>query len=607
MFKRIQDSIIFRIGTMMSLLIALALSSMISSFLISEMADNDAAAVNLSGSLRMQSYKMLNNLVIQSSDSNKLEVFLISLEKFERSLNSPTLKLEVYKSSESEISNQYEKVKKLWNDRFKPALIKLEEGALDSKDSQIIANEFVEQVDLLVSYYQSEAERKIRLLRLIQVIALFSTFVLVYFALTSLRRTVEFPLHELTQSARKISGGDFTAQVNVKNSDELGILADTINKMSGALSQMYGKLEKRVEEKTFELQRSRNALEFLLNASKEITAKKSEEMDFELWTDHLSKITQLKSIDLCLTTADGTQPFLHVLTDLECHNPECKPVNCATCLEGAPFTGELPVISFQLKKNDINYGVLTCTLQPNEKLELWQEQILESFSDLVALSLSFKNQADQERRMALMTERTTIARELHDSLAQALSYLKIQVTRLKRAVAKDGQEMIVAEVIEELQEGLNSAYRQLRELLTTFRLQLSGVGLQSALDETVEQFKEQRPEFTIKLQYKVSNVPFTPNEEIHLLQLVREATQNAIHHSQGNQVTIEFKQGEQKDVELSIIDNGIGIPESPEKVNHYGLAIMQERGRNLNGSLKIQRLNQGTGVFFKFLPSYLRS
>ena len=94
MFKRIQDSIIFRIGTMMSLLIALALSSMISSFLISEMADNDAAAVNISGSLRMQSYKLLNNLVIESEVSEKSQTFKHTIKKFEESLKSPTLKQE---------------------------------------------------------------------------------------------------------------------------------------------------------------------------------------------------------------------------------------------------------------------------------------------------------------------------------------------------------------------------------------------------------------------------------------------------------------------------------------------------------------------------------
>ncbi len=604
MFKRIQDSIVFRIGTMMSLIIALAIVSMLSSFLVSDMADNDAAAVNLSGSLRMQSYKMLSLLAAQN-DNDSAEILETTIKSFDQKLNSSTLLLEVNKSSESEIARQYAQVTQLWEQQFKPNLKRALQGEVSFEQLRLQTDTFVDTIDKLVELYQQEAERKIRLLRLIQVIALFSTLILVYFSLKSLRQSVEQPLLQLTQTAKKLSNGDFTARANIKSPDELGILANTIDKMSAALSEMYGKLEKRVDEKTFELRRSKNTLQFLLDASKEITTKPADELDFEKWTEKLSRISQINAIDLCLTTADGTKPYLHVLTDFECINPSCLPENCEACLQGNVINSEVPVMSFPINKNGINYGVLTCTLSKDQQVSAWQRQILESFSELVAISLSMKNQSDQERRMALMTERTTIARELHDSLAQALSYLKIQVTRLKRAVAKPASESIVEDVIEELQEGLNSAYRQLRELLTTFRLQLSGVGLQAALSETVEQFKEQRPEFTIELNYKVKNIPFTPNEEIHLLQLIREATQNAIHHSQGSRVIIDFSEQSDKSIQVSITDNGMGIADSPEKINHYGLAIMQERGRNLNGQLEIKRLQPGTGVFFNFKPSYI--
>src|SRR5690606_27742721 len=118
----------------------------------------------------------------------------------------------------------------------------------------------------------------------------------------------------------------------------------------------------------------------------------------------------------------------------------------------------------------------------------------------------------------LVHERTVIARELHDSLAQALSYLKIQVARLNRALAKDDKETL-QDVSTELQEGLSSAYRQLRELLTTFRLKVDGPGLLSTLQTSVKQLSEQS-EMHISLDYTLSNLPLTPNEEIHLLQII---------------------------------------------------------------------------------------
>jgi two-component system nitrate/nitrite sensor histidine kinase NarX len=59
-------------------------------------------------------------------------------------------------------------------------------------------------------------------------------------------------------------------------------------------------------------------------------------------------------------------------------------------------------------------------------------------------------------------------------------------------------------------------------------------------------------------------------------------------------------------VELRITDDGVGLPENAEKVNHYGLAIMQERSRNLAGEINISRLAAGgTEVLFTFTPDYL--
>src|SRR5690606_24048420 len=87
----------------------------------------------------------------------------------------------------------------------------------------------------------------------------------------------------------------------------------------------------------------------------------------------------------------------------------------------------------------------------------------------------------------------------------------------------------------------------------------------------------------------LENTPLAPHEEIHLLQIIREACQNTIHHSQGTDVVVQLTQNDDEVIHLSIEDNGIGIPDNAEKLNHYGLAIMQERSRHLGGNIRIQR------------------
>lgn len=231
--------------------------------------------------------------------------------------------------------------------------------------------------------------------------------------------------------------------------------------------------------------------------------------------------------------------------------------------------------------------------------------MFESVAEQVTNGLSMKNQNEQNRRIALMNERTVIARELHDSLAQALSYLKIQVARLQRLHKKEDVQVQIDEVVDELKKGLGSAYSELRELLTTFRLKLDGQGIKAALEQTISQLRTRSDSFEFTLNYGVSNVPFTPQEEIHLLQIAREATQNAFYHSKGSHIEIDITSNALTEVILTVKDNGIGIPGDPNKLNHYGLAIMQERSRSLQGELSVKRNDdRGTTVMFSFVPEY---
>ncbi|SWC21569.1 nitrate/nitrite sensor protein [Klebsiella pneumoniae] len=88
-----------------------------------------------------------------------------------------------------------------------------------------------------------------------------------------------------------------------------------------------------------------------------------------------------------------------------------------------------------------------------------------------------------------MEERATIARELHDSLAQVLSYLRIQLTLLKRSIPEDNAT--AQSIMADFSQALNDAYRQLRELLTTFRLTLQQADLPSALREMLDTLQNQ--------------------------------------------------------------------------------------------------------------------
>ena len=207
-------------------------------------------------------------------------------------------------------------------------------------------------------------------------------------------------------------------------------------------------------------------------------------------------------------------------------------------------------------------------------------------------------------RLLLLDERTIIARELHDSLAQALSYMKLQVSRLQTLMRRGENTEMLFSVSEEIREGINNAYRQLRELLTTFRLQIHGSGLDQALDDTVREFAE-RGAFEVLLQVEPLAFTLDASEQIHLLQIAREALSNCARHAQAKHVKVHLsQQGEH--IELLIEDDGCGIGASPDPRQHHGLTIMQERTRSLNGQLDVSRNTpHGTRIHLSFQPGFL--
>ncbi|MAD74675.1 MAG: nitrate/nitrite two-component system sensor histidine kinase [Rheinheimera sp.] len=587
-----QFSMVTRINIALACIVTLAIGTMLASYWLSDKADSDALAVNVAGSLRMQSYRMA--WLAMQPDEQKLQE---ATTQFNQSWQHPIF---ARFTQHAEIARQFDAAKQHWQ-QLEPQVT---QRTLTLRQMEQALGQQMVLLEQLVSLIQQDAEDKIRSFRTLQLIALLATVLLSAIVIYWLKVMVQQPLEELTKGARQVAMGDFTQRVSVVNNDELGTLAHSFNKMSDSISYMYGNLEKRVEEQTEALQHSNTTLRFLYSTAQRISENVPEYLDFTQIIAELKMVVKVDNLELCLFTEEGVKPYMQVLPG-DSESDPCAQKNCGDCLSSPQPSGcSSDIYNYLLHRDQKKYGVLVARIDEGQELALWQQKLLAAVADQLALALSLKSEEEQVRRLALMQERTVIARELHDSLAQALSYLKIQVTRLNKATQKDDKETI-ADVSAELKQGLDAAYRQLRELLTTFRLKVDGSGLHSALQTTAKQLSEQSG-MRIELNYHLTNVPLAPHEEIHLLQIIREASQNAVHHSAGSEVLINLQQEEDQSIVLSIEDNGVGIPQSAEKMNHYGLAIMQERSKHLGGEIEIKRRNAGgTGVYFSFTPGYL--
>ena len=598
-------STVFKISVLMLSISLLAIVSMFSSVFISDNAELDARAVNESGALRMKSYRILA-LYLNNEEENHHQIVTQAIEDFETSLFSQTFQNQFSLDDTAGLISQYEKVKAQWQEKIKPLF---EAGLNGNSQSAALTDaipDFVANIDTLVGDFQAHAEKNIATIRLIQSLALFGTISLVAFAMYNVRRNIERPLNILTGVARQIKQGNYTAIADESGKDELAMLAQTMNKMSRSIYRSQTNLEERIRVKTAELSQSKASLELLFDVSRKMYEMPPGDYEFDTILKELSETTGVCDLDLCVMTESGSVPFFHLLTAEKQLPEHCREHQCDDCtvhlkdIQKSDFQVKYPLL-----KDGASYGVLVVNPSKGQTLQDWQHQLFAAVAEQIAICLSMKEQRAQDRRIALLNERTVIARELHDSLAQALSYLKIQVTRLQKLKDKDGAAEQIDAVIGELKGGLSSAYRELRELLTTFRLKLDEQNLKSAFEQTVQQLKSRSDHFDFIIDYQVTHIPFTPQEEIHLLQITREAMQNAFYHSKGNKIWVSLRENGESSITLSVKDNGIGISDDPKKLNHYGLAIMEERARNLNGTIGYNTPPEGgTQVLLEFVPDY---
>ncbi len=247
-------------------------------------------------------------------------------------------------------------------------------------------------------------------------------------------------------------------------------------------------------------------------------------------------------------------------------------------------------------------GILLLETEANHYFEDTELQLFEVTAQMLALSMGFQAKEQESRRVALLEERAVIARELHDSLAQSLSYMKFQIARLQTNFGEQLIESGADVIVNDMREGLDNAYRELRELLTTFRVQMDVRGLDHVLEEAIEEFS-QRSSLNITLDNRLQECRLSVNEEFHLLHVVREALSNIVRHSGAEKVTIALVLQSSGDVLVTIDDDGKGVAFDKTKPHHYGLAIMTERAHCLGGAIDIlpRRLG-GTRVRLLFHP-----
>jgi len=204
------------------------------------------------------------------------------------------------------------------------------------------------------------------------------------------------------------------------------------------------------------------------------------------------------------------------------------------------------------------------------------------------------NQLMQAAQQAHEEERRRISRDLHDSVAQNLSGLILNLDFLKKQVPKDNSK--AQKEIKRIEKLIKETVSDLRRLIYDLRpTTLDSLGLIPTLKRHIEQFGQEN---RLKTSFSHSlNGRLPANVETALFRLTQEALNNVKKHSQAKQVNINMAEEKEKDtVSLVIEDDGKGF--ELEKIEGgLGLVGMRERAESLGGKLDIiSQPDRGTKI-----------
>ncbi|WP_455647895.1 type IV pili methyl-accepting chemotaxis transducer N-terminal domain-containing protein, partial [Lonepinella koalarum] len=371
--------------------------SIIAAVAFAIMASNrsDAEVINVAGSLRMQSYRILHELQYEPEQVKK------HLIEYRKTLHASSLrKIDQQFITPDSLKYHYDDLIRQWQ--------KLEYYALH-QNQQAYRQElvpYVGKVDNFVFALQQFAEKKLIYTTAIIVISLLAIVIMVAYIISFMRTRIVTPLRQLTDASVQIQMRQFQhIPLDIYRNDELGSLAQAFTQMSSELSKVYSNLEQTLDDKTQKLIQTNRTLAMLYYCSQTLTLVNIDREHLRSVLQNVIATEHLRVLELEIIGAEHWNILL-----------------------GEP----LQQLTWQMTDIEIE-GQKLGVLRWQAGLPCPDPRTMQNIAQIFARTLYFHQTQRQQQQLLLMEERSIIARELHDSLAQVLSFLQIQLTLLKHS------------------------------------------------------------------------------------------------------------------------------------------------------------------------------
>ncbi|MEJ2599299.1 MAG: GAF domain-containing protein [Anaerolineales bacterium] len=214
-----------------------------------------------------------------------------------------------------------------------------------------------------------------------------------------------------------------------------------------------------------------------------------------------------------------------------------------------------------------------------------QFSLLQTIASQVALTVQNAALMTELEYQAVITERTRLAREIHDGMAQTLGFLKLQAAQMQNYLERN-EFLRLRQGIDLCYATLSEAYQDARQSIDGLRISPKDSDLSSWLEQTVAEFEEVSG-IAVDLEIEPMEVELPSEIQAQLIRIVQEALSNVRKHADADQVCITWhKIGDELCLEVS--DNGKGFaPEDVPRHSRHGLRGMRERSELIAANFQV--------------------
>ncbi|HSG23734.1 MAG TPA: type IV pili methyl-accepting chemotaxis transducer N-terminal domain-containing protein [Azonexus sp.] len=603
--------------------------------LISWQLEGVAAAINDAGSQRMRTYRighlMARGLEGEAPDATKAKAIAAELEHFETvlrdlQLGDPARPLSPPRNGD--VQTQLSEVQQAWRGTVRPLVAEYLAGnvaqrtaVLDRFDREL--EPFVSRINQLVLVMERSYANDTNLLRTVQaglvLLAILGTVILIRFFIQLVIR----PVTVLHSGMRRMNSNDLTVRLPVDSDDELGSLAQGFNQMAEHLQTAYSTLEERVEAETRSLAQRNHELSILYAVTSFLSEPLAQEALCQGFLDQIKsslgadagavRLYMPESQKLSLVTHDGlSDTFLQREREL----------NCGECLCGEVIQSGMPAVfdtvnppvgmklgsciregfatatAFNIVHGKRRLGVYNLYFFKTHPVSAQEKSLLETIGQHLGVAIENQRLRSREKELAVFEERNLLAQELHDSIAQGLAFLNIQVQLLQDSLRKGRLEEAM-QTAGQLREGVQESYDDVRELLVHFRTRVLQSDLDTAIASALEKFEGQTG-ISTDFQQIGGGTSLEPTDETQIMHIVQESLSNIRKHAQASHVRVTVSRNF-GGIDIAVEDDGIGFdPVNEPNVlseRHVGLKIMRERAHRVGGECQItSKIGEGTHV-----------